>query len=162
VVEEIGVERARAAAADADLVLYLAEPPLDDVDRAELEALADKLVIEIYTKADVVEAPAGAMAISAVTGVGMPALLARLDELVRERFAAPENSPTIVNERQRAAVAECEAALQASLGSIDAGANEELIVVDLYRAANALGALTGAITRDDILHEIFSRFCIGK
>ena len=92
----------------------------------------------------------------------MDALLARLDAIVRDRFAAPEQSPTIVNERQRAAVAECESALDAALASVDAGANEELIVVDLYRAANALAALTGAISRDDVLREIFSKFCIGK
>jgi tRNA U34 5-carboxymethylaminomethyl modifying GTPase MnmE/TrmE len=37
-----------------------------------------------------------------------------------------------------------------------------MILVDLYRAANALGLLTGAITRDEILAEIFGKFCIGK
>jgi tRNA modification GTPase len=162
VVEEIGVERARAAAADADLVLYLSDTPLTPLDRAELAVLHDKFVLVMYTKSDIAAAPAGELSISAATGAGMDALLARLDAVVRDRFAAPEQSPTIVNERQRAAVAESESALDAALASIDAGANEELIVVDLYRAANALAALTGAITRDDILREIFSRFCIGK
>jgi len=40
--------------------------------------------------------------------------------------------------------------------------DEQVIVVDLYRAANALGTLTGAITREDVLSEIFGKFCIGK
>jgi tRNA U34 5-carboxymethylaminomethyl modifying GTPase MnmE/TrmE len=40
--------------------------------------------------------------------------------------------------------------------------NEEILTAELYRAANALGSLTGAITREDVLHEIFAKFCIGK
>ena len=52
--------------------------------------------------------------------------------------------------------------MQAALESLEAGLDEQMIVVDLYRAANALGALTGAITREDVLTEIFGKFCIGK
>jgi len=82
--------------------------------------------------------------------------------IVRERFAAPESSPTIVNERQLASVTESAAALQRALDSINNAAQEELIVVDLHAAATALRSLTGGISRDDVLTEIFSKFCIGK
>jgi len=92
----------------------------------------------------------------------MTGLLTRLDLIVRERFAAPEESPTIVNERQLAAVTEGAAALQRALDSINSGANEEFVVVDLHAAATALRGLTGGISRDDVLAEIFSKFCIGK
>jgi tRNA modification GTPase len=102
------------------------------------------------------------LAISATTDVGMSELLAHLDALVRERFAAPESSGAIVNERQRRAVAACEEGLHAARASLEAGYEEPIIVVDLYRAANALALLTGAITNDDVLTEIFSKFCIGK
>ncbi len=117
-------------------------------------------VLVIHTKADLATAPAADLSISAVSDHGIAALLARLDELVRERFAAPEGS--LVNERQRLAVAECEAALRAALESVAAAMDEQVVVVDLYRAANALGVLTGAITREDVLTEIFGKFCIGK
>ena len=60
------------------------------------------------------------------------------------------------------AVAECVDALRASVTSIDAGHDEQIILVDLYRAATALGLLTGVITREEIFDEIFSKFCIGK
>ncbi len=163
-VEGIGVERARDAARHADLILYLidASRGAEASDAAEIEPFGDKEVIEIYTKSDLAAAPENKLAISAARGDGMEALLRRLDAIVRERYAVPEESPAIVNERQRAAVAESESALNAALASLAAGADEQFVVVDLHRAANALGALTGAITRDDILREIFSKFCIGK
>ena len=83
-----------------------------------------------------------------------------MDELVRERFAAPEGS--LVNERQRSAVVESASAVQAAIDSVQQGFDEQMILVDLYRSANALATLTGAITREDVLTEIFGKFCIGK
>ncbi|HVS30432.1 MAG TPA: tRNA uridine-5-carboxymethylaminomethyl(34) synthesis GTPase MnmE [Thermoanaerobaculia bacterium] len=159
-VEEIGIARAKAAARSADLVLYLVDASAGVAAEDHLEEFPDALIV--YTKSDIARAPAGELAISAATGAGVDELLSRLDSLVRERFAAPESSPAIVNERQRAAVAECEAALDAALASLAEGAEEQYVVVDLYRAANALGILTGAITREDVFREIFSKFCIGK
>jgi tRNA modification GTPase len=90
----------------------------------------------------------------------MDVLLKRLDELVRERFAAPEGA--LVNERQRTAVAEAASAVEAAITSVEHGFEEQMILVDLYRGANALAVLTGAITREDVLAEIFGKFCIGK
>ena len=77
-----------------------------------------------------------------------------------DRFAAPDGS--LVNERQYQAVAECADALRAARASIDAKHDEQIILVDLYRASTALGLLTGAITREEVFDEIFSKFCIGK
>jgi len=164
VVESIGVGRARDAARSADLVLYLVDATtgLDDADRAEIAKLTRQVVFTIYTKRDIAAPPPGEIAISATSGEGMRELLERLDLIVRERFAAPEESPTIVNERQLAAVIESAAALQRALDSVNAGANEEFVVVDLHAAAIALRGLTGGISRDDVLAEIFSKFCIGK
>ena len=176
-VEGIGIERAREAARNADIVLYLVDSAvgLTEEDARELEVLGDKELL-VYTKADLVDpverrasarrvgglkptAPQETV-ISAVTDEGIDDLLLRLDTLVRERFAAPEGA--LVNERQRVAVAECAAGLEAALSSVRDGMDEQVIVVDLYRAANALGTLTGAITREDVLSEIFGKFCIGK
>jgi tRNA modification GTPase len=98
--------------------------------------------------------------VSALADCGAGALLDRLDELVRERFVAHEGA--LVNERQRAAVAESASAVQSAIDSAASGLDEQMILVDLYRSANALALLTGAITRDDVFTEIFSRFCIGK
>ena len=158
VVEDIGVQRAREAARNADIILYLVDgvAGIAAEDEAELATLEN--VELIYTKADL--APRPGLSISVVSERGIDELLRRLDELVRDRYAASEGA--LVNERQRQAVAECEEALTAALAAIDAGLDEQMIVADLYRAANALGLLTGAVTREDVLSEIFGKFCIGK
>jgi tRNA modification GTPase len=163
VVEEIGIERARDAARRADIVLYLVDASrgLSDDDRREIDAItAERMVV--YTKIDLARAPHEQMGVSAISDEGFDALLARLDAIVRDRFAAPEESPTIVNERQRSAVAECEDGLVKAREALAAGVEEQMVLVDLHRAANALGMLTGAITREDVLSEIFAKFCIGK
>jgi tRNA modification GTPase len=160
-VEGIGIERARQAAGLADIILYLVDLTvgMTEEDRREVAVLEN--VQLVYTKADLAAAvDEGTLSISAASGVGVDALLRRLDELVRERFAAPEGA--LVNERQRQAVAESASALQAAIESVDEQLDEQMILVDLYRSANALGLLTGAITREDVLSEIFGKFCIGK
>jgi tRNA modification GTPase len=190
VVEGIGIERARRAAEEADIVLYLIDDTRDDAEIARFNALP------VYTKRDLRTAPhppppfgrrhplpatrgegTGPFAprsgekvpkadeglwISALTGEGIPQLLAKLDAIVRDRFAAPENSPTVVNERQRAAIDSCAESLRTALASLDAQMDEQMILVDLYAASTALATLTGAITREDVFAKIFSSFCIGK
>jgi tRNA modification GTPase len=160
VVESIGIERARRAAEAGDVILYLidASVGLTGEDRRELARWPDAWVI--FTKIDLMPAPADALGISVAGERGIDELLLRLDQLVRQRFAAAEGS--LVNERQRQAVAECADALRAALASIEAGHDEQIILVDLYRASTALGLLTGAITREEVFQEIFSKFCIGK
>jgi tRNA modification GTPase len=73
-----------------------------------------------------------------------------------------EEAPTVVNERQRAAFEACAEALDAALDALRGGASEEFVAADLRRGANALAALTGAISNEEIFREIFGRFCIGK
>lgn len=164
VVEAIGIERARAAGRGADLILYLMDATAGETaeDRAELAQLSDKEVLSLFTKSDLAGAPAGSIAISVLENRGIDSLLATLDAIVRERFAAPEGSAAIVNERQRIAVAGCEEALREALDSLDAKLDDQMILVDLYRAATSLGLLTGAITKEEVFTEIFSKFCIGK
>jgi len=160
VVEGIGIERARRAAMDADIVLYLvdASTGLTEEDRGELAMLT--LPEVVFTKADLAAGPAGLLSISAASGQGVPRLLSRLDELVRGRYVAPEGA--LVNQRQRAVVEEASMALAAALEAVDAGLDEQMVLVDLYRTAGSLALLTGAITREEILAEIFGKFCIGK
>jgi tRNA modification GTPase len=159
-VESIGVERARRAAEASDVVLYLIDAAggMTEEDRRELAQLPDAWIV--FSKIDLAPPPAGSIGISVTSERGIAELLDRLDQFVRERFVAAEGS--LVNERQRVAVAECADALRAAVASIDAGHEEQIIVVDLYRAATALGLLTGAITREEVFDEIFSKFCIGK
>jgi tRNA modification GTPase len=133
---------------------------MTEEDRRELATLSVAHALTVYTKSDLARAPQGALEISATTDRGIAELLERLDAIVRENFAAPEAS--LVNERQRQAVAGGLDALSAARASLDAGLQEQMILVDLYRASTSIGLLTGAITREEIFDEIFSKFCIGK
>ena len=157
-VEEIGVARAREAAGQADIVLYLVDASAGLTRQDELAAFPNAMVV--YTKVDLAPAPSGEIGISVTTEQGIDQLLRLLDERVRDEFAAPEGS--LVNERQRQAVLGCAEALSAALAAIGSGLDEQVILVDLYRASTSLGLLMGVITRDDVFTEIFSKFCIGK
>lgn len=164
VVEEIGVSRAHEAANRAEIILYLVDSSvgMKAEDRAVLERYRGKELLTVHTKTDLAPEPEGQMGVSVATESGVEELLGRLDQIVRDHFAAPEGSPVVVNERQRAAVAECRSALEAACQSLDESLDEQVILVDLYRASSALGFLTGAITREEVFDEIFAKFCIGK
>jgi len=158
VVEEIGIARAREAAASADIILYLVDSSVGLAADDELANYPSAIVI--YTKTDIASAPQSALGISVTAERGIDQLLRRLDEIVRDEFAAAQGS--LVNERQRQAVLGCKEALTTALAALDTGLDEPVVLVDLYRASTSLGLLTGAITQEHVFTEIFSKFCIGK
>jgi tRNA modification GTPase len=158
VVEEIGVARAREAAAQADIILYLVDAAIGLTAEDECDAYPSAILI--YTKIDLMPAPADAWGISMAADRGVSELLSHLDGLVREEFAATAGS--LVNERQQQAVAGCANALESAMTSLDSGLDEQYVLVDLYRASTSLGLLTGAITQPEVFDEIFTKFCIGK
>jgi tRNA modification GTPase len=158
IVEEIGVARARQAAASADIILYLVDASAGLTAEDELEAYPDAIVI--YTKTDLALPPQSALSVSVTAERGVDELLSLLDGVIKDQFAADEGS--LVNERQRQAVLGCRDALATALAALTAGLDDPVILVDLYRAATSLGLLTGVITQEHVFTEIFSKFCIGK
>ena len=162
-VESIGIERARLAAADADLVLYLIDSTVGRIaaDNDELSRLSITPLV-VYTKADLADAAAGQLAISASSGLGMSDLFSHLDRTVRDRFAIGADSLAVVNERQIGALRDGIEALQMAKKTLEAGASEEMVLVDLYRGGAAVERLVGRIATDEIYTEIFAKFCIGK
>lgn len=163
-VEVIGIQRTREAALDADLVLYLIDTTsgVTGEDEREIASLAVPDVIQVWTKTDLVPAPDEQLGVSALTSGGVAGLLRVLDRLVEERWTIPEGASALVNRRQRDAMERSRLALDRAFEGAKIGATEELILVDLYAAARAVGELTGVITQEEILESIFSRFCIGK
>ena len=101
-----------------------------------------------------------ALATSALTGEGIPALRERILELATGGAAAEPGMLTSLRHQQAiaAALAALADAAQANADAIP----HEMILLDLYRALWALDSLTGQTTPDDILNLIFSTFCIGK
>jgi tRNA modification GTPase len=177
-IEAEGVRRARARAAAADLVIVVVEagnsgdsppplagggwgegvgavltpPPPAPLPQGEGEVL---LVANKIDRGDAV--PAGATAVSALTGSGLPALRTRLDAAARS-LTEGAGPPPLTQARHRAALQEAAARL--------AGARcadlPELRAEDLRLALRALGRITGSVGVEDILDTLFARFCIGK
>jgi len=161
-VETEGIRRAKEAASSADIVFYLvdASEGMTDADRSEIDAMDGAIVV--FTKVDLAKPPGDGIAISVPGRLGLEAFLETVDRTIRERFAVPEGQAAIVNARQKRSIDDCLDGIRSAIGALEGGASEEIVVVDLQRASNALGLLVGAIGNEEVLEEIFSKFCIGK
>ena len=181
-VEAEGAARARSAFATADAVLYVADAArgLDAEEENELARLAaerpETPVLLVASKADLLRAGhaaggphaslAGALLVSARDAAADPA---RLDGLrtallvaLRADGGGPEADAASVNERHRAHLADARAAVARAQVALARGTDADLLALDLRDALHALGLVTGAVTADDVLAAVFSRFCIGK
>jgi tRNA modification GTPase len=168
-VERIGISRSWDSIGDADSVLFLHD--LTRLGQADYEAaeahIAARLpsaakVLHVFTKSDLSDrAPADGLSLSTRTGEGLQAL--RLALLQRAGWQSTAEGVFIARARHVRALQ----ATRLHLGHALAHATEraaplELLAEELRLAHEALGEITGAFTSDDLLGEIFSRFCIGK
>lgn len=164
-VEREGIRRSVEQARRADLVLWLIEPdaPREPMP-ADLAGLEDRTLL-VMNKADLLAdgvatvMPDDAIVLSVKTGAGLDQLTRRLASIVQERIGF-EGVPHLTRPRHRALVEACLRSLETFLAG-DAAA-VELRAEDLRQAADALGRLTGRVDVEDVLDQIFSRFCIGK
>jgi tRNA modification GTPase len=168
-VEIEGIARAVAVRAVAHVILVVLDRsrPLDADDRALLDATAARRRVIVANKGDLPAAweagaldGASAIVASATTGQGIERLRAALVEA-----AAGEplrDVPAITNIRHVDLLSGARAALDRAHGAARAGTPEEFVLADLNEARQRLEEVTGARTSDDVLHEIFARFCIGK
>lgn len=153
-VEAEGVRRARARAAQADIVLQVIDataPP-----RAQDRVANGATVLVLANKVDLAPSPAGTLPVSAMTGQGLDRLHARLVAEIAQRLDGA--GPPLTRARHRAAVA---VAVQA-LAAAQQAALPELRAEDLRHAMAALGQVTGHVGVEDVLDTVFSSFCIGK
>ena len=162
-VEQEGVRRARARAAEADLILWLT-----DAEGPGLLPQSDAPVWPVRNKIDLMGTaetlPGGkagerTFAISAWRGDGVAELISALVGFAQDFFGATEGG-LIARARQRDLLQQAAASLQRSIAAI--GKGEELAAEDLRSAAYALGRLLGRVDVEDILDVIFRDFCIGK
>ncbi|CAN7650314.1 tRNA uridine-5-carboxymethylaminomethyl(34) synthesis GTPase MnmE [Bradyrhizobium sp. LjRoot220] len=161
-VEQEGVRRARARAAEADLVLWLADGPdarMGHDGSAPVWRLRNKIDLD-PTDRPMADGPGGAtFAISARSGEGLPELIAALVQFAQDYFGASEGG-LISRTRQRQLLQQAAAALRRSIDVV--GDGEELAAEELRVAAHHLGRLLGRVDVEDILDVIFREFCVGK
>ena len=168
-VERIGIARTREAIAQADLVLHLtdaATPQGAAADAAILASLpAGMPRLEVVNKIDITGAPAretaDAVHLSAKTGAGLDLLRAALKRAAGLGDAGED--VILARERHLVALHAAQAHLQGAAAHFDEQHLAlELFAEELRLAQDALGQITGEFSADDLLGEIFSRFCIGK
>jgi tRNA modification GTPase len=96
------------------------------------------------------------------TGVGIDGLRESIRAYLLPASLESTGSMMITNVRHRQALERAETSIQEALASIRNGVEPEFVAIDLRGASDALGEVTGAITSDEVLNQIFSEFCIGK
>ena len=172
-IEKLGVERTRAAIADADFVIAIVEAH-HNPDAEEIQFFAQlPIQLLVINKCDLgVEladetiqqlAPAKpSVQMSALTGQGLD----KLRELLHASFTSGAQAFTdggiITNERHYHALEKSLAAMRQANHDLSAGFTEEIVLVHLHEALQSLGIITGETLISDIINQIFSTFCIGK
>lgn len=174
VVEKIGVGKAKQMAEDADLILYVVDSslPLDENDHEIMELLYGRKSIVIYNKTDLTPAVdienlkfrtgSPVIPISVVEETG----ISQLEDEIKRMFFHGELSFNdevyITNARHKAALEEAKESLKLVLGSIEMGMPEDFFSIDLMNAYESLGRIVGESVGEDLVNEIFSKFCVGK
>ena len=152
-IEKEGIRRAKAAMERADVVVWVRE------DDAPPEVPEGAALIVVGSKSDLARTTRCDINVSAVTGEGIEAL----KELIFERgFGRQNDNVFLMEERHYRAVGEAKEAVRAARAAIQAGLPAELYAEDVRRAYLALGLLSGETATEEIISEIFSKFCVGK
>ena len=181
-IEREGVARARARAAQADLVLWVVDasqevngnsPPLPSANGPPAWMVRNKIDLVAEQRPSNKESRQTKKAnrqtksedrhfyeLSATTGAGLESLVGALSDFARELLEGREPA-LVTRERQRHALEETAATLRRTFNH-SAAENEALLAEELRLAARALGRLTGRVDVEDILDVIFRDFCIGK
>ena len=174
IVEKIGVDKAREMAQKADLILYVVDSsvPLDENDEEIMSMLGGKKAIILYNKTDLTpvipleelreKTGHPVIPISAKEETG----IMELEDKVKEMFFGGELSFNdevyITNARHKAALDEADKSLDLVRNSIEMGMPEDFFSIDLMNAYENLGKILGESVGEDLVNEIFSKFCMGK
>lgn len=172
-VEQIGVRRAKEYMERADIILVVVDQsrPLQEEDRQILETARGRQALIVLNKEDLQPAfeteelqsyGLPLLSISASTGAGMGELKDAMLSLALQQGLTAAQSALLANTRHIELVRQSREALQRALDTIEAGMPVDCAIVDIREAWELLGSITGDTVHDDIIEEIFSRFCLGK
>ena len=187
IVEKMGVDKAKDYARNADLVIYVvdASEELDEDDDKILDLIRDKKVIILLNKsdlktvvdvdkmrerirtvwindknADLSEIPV--IEISAKEEQGISELEKTVEKMFLKGSISFNDEVYITNARQKSALTDARESMKKVIGSIENGMPEDFYSIDLMDAYEELGRITGDSVGEDLINEIFSKFCMGK
>ncbi len=173
-IEQIGVERAKQMMEEADLILYVidASSALDENDKEIMPLLKEKRVIVLLNKTDLQERITAeevqrflekpVIRISAKEEKGLSELEDKIEHMFLTGGLSWNDEVYLTNLRQKAAMEEAKASLQKVEESILLGMSEDFYSIDLMDAYEALGRIIGESVGEDLVNEIFEKFCMGK
>ena len=174
IVEKIGVDKAREYVETADLVIYVVDAsiPLDEDDKKIIEILKDRNTIILLNKSDLTsviteEEMKGylnkrILSISAKHRIGIDELENTIEEMFFDGKIQMNEEVYITNARHTASLMEVQSSLKLVKQSILDGMPEDFYSIDLMNAYEELGKIIGESVEDDLVNEIFSKFCMGK
>ena len=174
IVEQIGVGKAKETAKDADLILYVVDSSteLDSNDEEIIEMLQGRKAIVLYNKTDLqpvvdmeqLKEKTGhcVIPVSALEETG----IRDLEETIKDMFFSGNltfnDEVYITNIRHKKALEDAKGSLELVINSIDMDMPEDFFSIDLMNAYESLGAIIGEAVGEDLVNEIFSKFCMGK
>ena len=174
IVEKIGVNKSREYIEKADLIIYVVDSSteLDENDQEIIEAIQNKKAIVLLNKSDL-DAKTDAsvlqtqlskpiLSISAKNNTGIHELETLIEEMFFSGKLSFNDEVYITNIRQKNALAEAQNSLKMVLQSIADGMPEDFFTIDIINAYEALGTIIGESVGEDLVNEIFSKFCMGK
>ena len=175
VIEKIGIEKSKESFNKADLVIFMVDNsrPLDDEDREIIEYIGDRKVLAVINKTDL----ENRLDISEIkrklpNGIFIETSMARedgisriedeIENLVYGGKVKQNDSMMVTNVRHKALLEEASSALRDAASMAGAGEALEFLEIDVNRAYEALGEIIGEAVNEDIINEVFARFCLGK
>ena len=174
-VEQIGIERARASMEKADLILAVIDgsSPLDEEDKEILHSLVGKKAIVILNKYDLtpevkaediweIAGYVPVVSLSARYGSGMDELREELRKITEKQDTDAGRILFLTNLRHVELVRKALDNILRARASVREGLQADFIVIDLTEAWKTMGEITGDTMDDELIHSIFSRFCVGK
>lgn len=174
IVEKIGVEKAKKAAEEADLVLYLADATekISEEEKEIISLIANKKSIILLNKIDLCESPDTSaleeitgqkvLCISAKQKEGLEALYDTIEKMFFGKELSYNEDLYITGERQKQSLLRASEAMGRVLESIDADMPEDFYSIDLMEGYERLGEITGESVDEDLVNTIFREFCMGK
>ena len=174
VVEQIGVNKSREYVEKADLVIYVVDSstPLDENDEEIIASIQDKNAIILLNKSDLHQVTTKEMLkekidrktieISAKEQTGIEELETAIQEMFFHGKISFNDEVYITNVRHKNALEETAKSLEMVINSIENGMPEDFFSIDLMNAYEELGSIIGESVGEDLVNEIFSKFCMGK
>lgn len=174
-IEKIGIEKAKKIARNADLVVYIIDSSkkLDKEDEQILELLNDKNAIIILNKIDLkqeiseqtekiknINKPI--VKISALKKEGIEKIYYQISKMFNLGEINIDDSVTIINERHKEVIKNAQKNIIDSINSIDNNFPVDIIQITIKQALEELGKITGTMVSEEIINEIFKKFCLGK